>query len=59
MLYLLGIDFEHHLQISVGDYSPLSWLMSIWDMYQPLVNPYPTAPNTFGDCIWSCFFRVC
>ena len=27
MLYLLGIDFEHHLHISVGDYNPNSWVM--------------------------------
>ena len=29
-------DFEHHLQISVGDYIPNSWVMFNWDIYQPL-----------------------
>ena len=29
-------DFEHHLPISVGDYTPNSWVMFNWDIYQPL-----------------------
>ena len=27
-------DFGHHLQISVGDYIPNSWVMFNWDIYQ-------------------------
>ena len=29
-------DFEHHLQISVGNYIPKSWVMFNLDIYQPL-----------------------
>ena len=29
-------DFEHHLQISLGNYIPSSWVMFNWDIYQPL-----------------------
>ena len=35
LMSLLG-DFEHHLQISVRDYIPNSWMMFNWDIYQPL-----------------------
>ena len=31
-------DVEHHLQISVGDDIPNSWVMFNWDIYQPLTN---------------------
>ena len=40
----VGIDVpfwrlvSHHLQISVGDYIPNSWVMFNWDIYQPLCN---------------------
>ena len=29
-------DFEHHLQIFVGDYIPNGGVMFNWDIYQPL-----------------------
>ena len=29
---------SHHLQISVGDYIPNSWVMFNWDIYQPLLG---------------------
>ena len=29
-------DFEHHFQVSVGDCIPNIWVMSKWDIYQPL-----------------------
>ena len=29
-------DFEHRLQIFVGDYIPNIWVMFNWDIYQPL-----------------------
>ena len=35
-------DFEHHLQISVGNYIPNTWVMFNWDIYQPLEEA--------GDC---------
>ena len=33
-----ALDFEHHLQISVGNYIPNSWVMFISDIYQPLLS---------------------
>ena len=33
-------DFEHHLQVFVGDYIPNSWVMFNWDIYQPLTEVY-------------------
>ena len=30
-------DFEHHLQISVVNYIPNTWVMFNWDIYQPLL----------------------
>ena len=29
-------DFEHHLQVSVGNYVPNIWVMFNWDIYQPM-----------------------
>ena len=31
-------DFEHRLQIFVGDYIPNSWVMFNWGIYQPLLK---------------------
>ena len=31
-------DFEHHLQIFVGNYIPDSWVMFNWDIYQPRIH---------------------
>ena len=35
-------EFEHHLQISVGDYVPNGWVMFSWDIYQPLLKKKET-----------------
>jgi hypothetical protein len=31
-------DFEHHLQIFVGNYIPNTWVIFNWDIYQPLLD---------------------
>ena len=46
-------DFEHHLQICVGDHTPNGWVMFHWDIYQPLFyleiehHNTPIPPNFF------------
>ena len=38
-------DFEHHLQISVGNYIPNTWVMFNWDIYQPLLRLEDVGSN--------------
>ena len=58
MLYLLGIDFEHHLRKYFLEICQPPWLMSNCFMYQPLVNSYPTAPGPTRDWVVVAFFCV-
>ena len=43
-------DFEHHLQVPIGDYIPNIWVMFNWDIYQPL------SLEIFGDLLGLFFF---
>ena len=45
-------DFEHHLQISVGDYITNSWVMFNWDIYQPLLH------QIVSGSVWDVVERV-
>ena len=51
-------DFEQHLQISVGNYIPNTWVMFNWDIYQPLIPPM-IAYIPYMDPSWVWFTSPC
>ena len=64
MIYLRGLhsmslfgDFEHHLQIFVGDCIPNGGVMFNWDIYQPLwLSIYPFWCTIYISIEWHFFW---